>query len=217
MTFGYYGLEERADGTGEGVYYYNGSGLNGTKLQIHAASLIAHELEPGHHYQECMVRQNERLHPLFKRFGNTGYGDGWAEYAATLAGEMGLYDPLDEYGRIEGDKFLCVRLICDTGMNELGMTIEQARQVMQQQSYATADMAQTETVRYSACIPAQCLPYKFGKIRLLQLRDRYKAICGDKYDIRRFHSLVLDVGNVPLPILEKYIEREAHALAGEVV
>src|SRR3546814_17576294 len=57
------------------------------------------------------------------------FSEGWAEYAATLAGEMGLYDnPYDRYGRLSQDAFLTCRLVVDTGMNTLGWTWEQAKQ-----------------------------------------------------------------------------------------
>ncbi len=209
MTFGYFDAEVNDEGQLEGVYRYSGYGVDGSKNQIVVASLIAHELQPGHHFQESLVRENEELHDLFKRFGNTGYGDGWAEYSAYLMYEAGLYDDLDYYGMLEGDKFLCVRLITDTGMNELGYSIDKARQLMREETYANESMVLSESIRYSACIPGQCLPYKYGKIKMFELRDKYKSIMKDKFDIKKFHSLILSVGNVPLPLLERYIEREA--------
>src|SRR3546814_1939534 len=61
------------------------------------------------------------------------FSEGWAEYAATLAGEMGLYDnPYDRYGRLSQDAFLTCRLVVDTGMNTLGWTWEQAKQYMRE-------------------------------------------------------------------------------------
>ncbi len=209
MTFGYFGIEADDEGKDIGVYRFSGYGVDGSKNQIVASSLIAHELQPGHHFQESIVRESEDIHSLFRRFGNTGYGDGWAEYSAMLMGEVGLYDDLDYYGMIEGDKFLCIRLIADTGMNELGYSIEKARKIIREETYANEAMVMSESVRYSACIPGQCLPYKYGKLKFFELRDMYQSITKEKFDIKKFHSLVLEVGNVPLPILERYVEREA--------
>ena len=43
--------------------------------------------------------------------------------------------------------------------------------------------------------------YKVGQIKILQLRQRAKEKLGDKFDIKRFHDVVLDCAG-PLNILE---------------
>ena len=53
-----------------------------------------------------------------------------------------------------------------------------------------------------------------GQIRILQLREQSKQRLGDKFDIRRFHDVVLECAG-PLDILEKrvneYINNTARA------
>ena len=46
--------------------------------------------------------------------------------------------------------------------------------------------------------------YKVGQIRILQLREQSKQRLGDKFDIRRFHDVVLECAG-PLDILEKRV------------
>jgi uncharacterized protein (DUF885 family) len=54
--------------------------------------------------------------------------------------------------------------------------------------------------------PAQATSYKMGMLQILELRDRAKNEMGDKFDLRQFHSIVLDQGIVPLFILEDLID-----------
>ena len=60
--------------------------------------------------------------------------------------------------------------------------------------------------------PAQATSYKMGMLQILELRDEAKRKMGDKFDLKQFHSIVLDQGIVPLFILEdlidEWIERE---------
>jgi len=53
--------------------------------------------------------------------------------------------------------------------------------------------------------PGQALAYKVGMIKILELREKAKNVLGDKYDIRKFHNVVLSSGSVPLSILENMV------------
>ena len=44
-----------------------------------------------------------------------------------------------------------------------------------------------------------------GMIKILELRDKAMNELGPKFDLRKFHSIVLDQGIVPLFILEDLI------------
>lgn len=206
MTFGYFEIPtpEKPVGT----YYFNASGLE-DKCQITAASIMAHELIPGHHLQVALVQESETLHPLFKKHTGTCYCEGWAEYAAIFSNEQGLFeDAYDEYGRLEMEKFICTRLIVDTGLNELDWSLEDGIAFMLENTFCSEAMARSEVIRYGTDIPGQCLPYKYGSIKFLELRDLYRAAKGKNYNPRDFHALVLEPGAVPMDALRRYIERE---------
>ena len=59
-----------------------------------------------------------------------------------------------------------------------------------------------EIYRY-ICDPGQALCYKIGELKLLELRDKYFK--NYKEDYKSFHKLIMDIGPVPLDILEKEI------------
>ena len=205
MTFGYYDAP-RTDKP-EGNYFFNASKLE-EKSQAWAGSLIYHELVPGHHFQLSKARENKDLTGFRGKVMFTAYAEGWAEYAATLAGEMGMYeDPMDEYGRCITDAFLTSRLVVDTGMNAFGWPLERAREYMTDNTFFSEYEINSETLRYSSDIPGQALGYKLGDTKILELRERAKDALRDKFDIKAFHDVILDVGSIPLTALEWHVDQ----------
>ena len=142
----------------------------------------------------------------------TAYVEGWALYCETLGTELGLYtDPLDRFGHLSEDIFRACRLVVDTGMHAMGWSMERAVDYMMEHSAASRDNVEGEVQRYVTW-PGQAVGYKVGQIKILQLRQRAKDRLGDKFDIKRFHDVVLDCAG-PLDILEakvnEYIDNTA--------
>ena len=136
------------------------------------------------------------------------YTEGWAEYAASLAIEMGLYETPEElYGRYIGEMFLATRLVVDTGMNALGWSLEEAREYMSQYVIQSESEIASETLRYSTSIPAQALAYRIGYEKIWELRTLTETSLGERFDIREFHDVVLSDGSKPLVVLEAKVER----------
>ena len=53
--------------------------------------------------------------------------------------------------------------------------------------------------------PGQALSYKIGMLKILELREKAKEKMGQNFNIKSFHSLILDQGIVPLFILEEIV------------
>lgn len=211
MTFGYYDAP-RPD-RNSGVYLFNSSNLSRQPLH-NVAALNYHELVPGHHLHLATQRENTALHPFRTHAFVNAYNEGWAEYAATLAGEVGMYEePEERYGRLVMDAFLTCRLVVDTGMNALGWTLEQARDYMREHSGMSETEIRSETLRYSCDIPGQSLAYKLGDTRMLELREQMRASLGARFDLRDFHEAVLGPGSLPLDDLASHVEHETARLS----
>ncbi len=205
MTFGVYQLPTAANPRGE--YRYNGSDLENRSL-FSAQGLIYHELIPGHHFQLALANEREDL-PRFRR-ETIGYGaftEGWAEYAANLAKEMGLYeDPYDLYGRLVMEMFVSCRLVLDTGMNYFGWDLERAREFMSARVVLSDVEIATELLRYSADIHGQALAYRIGYLEILRQRRKAEKALGDRFDIKAFHAAVIGSGAMPMIVLDEHID-----------
>ena len=209
--------------------YYTGPGLDGTRggwfnanAQAYAKrpiwgmeTLVAHEAVPGHHLQTARAVELGEL-PRFRRGGGYAvYGEGWALYAETLGFDLGLYkDPHSRFGHLQWQAFRAARLVVDTGIHALGWSRQQAIDFMAERTGEGRDFVSSEVDRYYSW-PGQALAYMTGELKIIELRDRAKAKLGPRFDIRKFHMVVLDQGSVPLPVLERAVDEWIAAVAAE--
>ena len=204
MTFGYYQWPTVAEP--QGNYLYNGSKLDERPL-INAQGLVYHELVPGHHFHIALQFENEDHSEWRRQSLHGAFTEGWAEYAASLGMELGLYDdPYYKYGRYLMEMMLSVRLVVDTGMNFYGWERTKAAELMRENILESDTQIYTETLRYSVDIPGQALGYRMGYLKMSELREKARQELGDKFDIRRFHAAVLESGSMPMTVLEKHID-----------
>jgi len=62
----------------------------------------------------------------------------------------------------------------------------------------------TEVDRYISW-PGQALAYKLGELTIRRMRAEAEKELGTKFDIKKFHSMLLGLGSVPLPELEAQV------------
>jgi uncharacterized protein (DUF885 family) len=55
--------------------------------------------------------------------------------------------------------------------------------------------------------PGQALSYYLGEMAIRKGRAKAEAALGTKFNIRAFHDAVLELGSVPLPVLDARINR----------
>ena len=208
---GYY-QSPSLDGSRPGVFYANLYDIKQTP-KFGMRTLTFHEAVPGHHFQIALNQENEDL-TLYRKFGyrTSAYTEGWALYSEQLAVEVGMTKDLyDELGVLQSEMFRANRLVVDTGMHYKRWTRERAMDYMKKATGMSDTEVRVEIERYIVW-PAQATSYKMGMLQILELRDEAKRKMGDKFDLKQFHSIVLDQGIVPLFILEdlidEWIERE---------
>jgi uncharacterized protein (DUF885 family) len=207
QTFGYYDAPtaEKPRGT----YLYNAWHPERTSM-LTAGALICHELIPGHHFQIALQQENIAL-PNVRRydFSETGFVEGWGEYASQLCWDMGVYQtPYEKAGRIMQNLMVSARLVVDTGMNALGWSRERAIAYMRENLTLSEAQIESETLRYSTDIPGQALAYKTGELTMLQIREGAKKRLGVKFDFRQFHSWLIDSGSMTLDTLRAHVDYE---------
>jgi uncharacterized protein (DUF885 family) len=201
------------DGSRPGIFYANAYDLTARpKWAMEALSL--HEANPGHHFQISIQREQKGL-PKFRRFGGyTAYSEGWGLYAESLGPDLGMYtDPYQYFGRLEGELFRAIRLVVDTGLHSKGWTRQQVLDYIVANSATSEARRVAETERYIA-IPGQALAYKIGQLKISELRARAGKELGPKFDVRKFHTVILADGALPLDVLEAKVDRWIAAQRG---
>lgn len=202
---GYY-QSPSLDGSRPGVFYANLYDIKQTP-KFGMRTLTFHEAVPGHHFQIALNLENEDL-TLYRRLGyrTSAFTEGWALYSEQLAVEVGMTKDLyDELGVLQSEMFRANRLVVDTGLHYKKWTREKAMEYMKKTTGMSDTEVRVEIERYIVW-PAQATSYKMGMLKILELRDRAINKMGDKFDLKKFHSLVLNQGIVPLFILEDLID-----------
>ncbi len=199
-------LGPSGDGTRPGIFYVNTHNLKAQPI-YGMETLSLHEAEPGHHFQTAIAVELTGL-PRFRRFeGNVAYDEGWGLYSESLGRELGLFtDPMQWYGRLSDEMLRAMRLVVDTGIHAQGWTREQAIAYMRENSSMADSDIEAEVERYIV-YPGQALGYKIGDLRIQALRRRAEQALGPRFDIREFHTQVLDGGSLPMDVLEAKIGR----------
>ncbi|HZR38288.1 MAG TPA: DUF885 family protein [Nevskia sp.] len=199
-----------------GGYMVNTSHLDQRPL-YELPALTLHEAVPGHHLQIALAQENKAI-PLFRRDDDlTAFVEGWALYSEKLGVDMGVYrDPYEQFGRLSMEMWRACRLVVDTGIHHAGWSRDQAIAYMSANTALAQKNIEVEVDRYIGW-PGQALGYKIGELKILELRHRAEGALGEKFDIRRFHDLVLGEGPLPLDILEQrvdaWIEEQKQAAA----
>jgi uncharacterized protein (DUF885 family) len=177
--------------------------FNVTDIQLGNVEAIAyHEGNPGHHLQFSIAQETTGIPEFRKHREYTAYTEGWALYAEQLGKDLGFYqDPYSDYGRLQSDVSRSIRLVVDTGLHSKHWTRQQVVDFFHEHSAVDETNVQREADRYIAW-PGQALGYKIGQLKLLDLRRRARAELGNKFDIKKFHDLILSSGAMPLDILD---------------
>ena len=195
-----------ADGSRPGVFQMP---LRPSRLtEFSLRSLVYHETVPGHHFQIALGIENPDL-PAFRRIralgGISASAEGWALYAERVAAEAGWYDddPEGRIGQLNSALFRARRLVVDTGLHAMGWTRQQA---------IDFGIEASEVERY-VVFPGQACSYMIGQLKIVELRERAREALGERFSIREFHNVVLDVGVVPLTVLEQEVDAYTAAQA----
>lgn len=192
-------------GSRAGIFYVNLGAMKHI-VRFGMRTLTYHETIPGHHFQVSRQMEMSRL-PFFRRvIPFTAYVEGWALYAERLAWEAGWYtDPLENIGRLQSELFRAVRLVVDTGIHWKQWTRKKAIEYMHEHTGINREAIQVEVDRYIVD-PGQACSYKIGELKILDLRKKAQDALGDRFDIKQFHSVILNQGAVPLEVLEKVMD-----------
>lgn len=184
-------------------------------------STAYHEGFPGHHLQNATAMYRRDRISRFQRVLTwcPGYGEGWGMYAEVLMGELGyLENPQHYFGMLAKQMYRAARVVVDIGLH-LGVTVDErsplfagegwdfdkAVEFMRVYGFRTPAQARDEVLRYLGW-PGQAISYKLGEREILNIRAETRERLGDGFDLRAFHSTVIENGAMRLDLLRDVVE-----------
>lgn len=171
-------------------------------------ALFLREAVPGNYWQMTPSRAMPGTASL-RSDHYPAFEQGWALYAQSLGDELGLYrDPDAQLAALSANFICALNLVIDTGLHAKSWTRRQALEYLGAQmppglrGGSDADLM----VDRSIAVPAEALACKIGEMKIRALRDRAEKIWGTDFDIRDFHTQILQDGAMPLDILGLQVE-----------
>jgi uncharacterized protein (DUF885 family) len=193
------------DGSRGGTFFVNTDDASSWgRFELEAMAF--HEGVPGHHLQLAIASELPDTMPTFrKHLHSSAYAEGWGLYTERLADEMGLYTAaVDRMGMYSADSMRACRLVVDTGLHALGWSRQQAIDYMVANSPLTEGVCRPEVDRY-ICTPGQATSYMIGRLEIERMRREAEQRQGAAFDVRTFHSAVLESGSLPLDVLDRVV------------
>ena len=197
-------LTPAIDKLDENIIYINqSSDYTGSEY----VSTLAHEGYPGHLYQTTYyANTNPSLIRLFLH--STGYSEGWATYAETYSYNYGgLSEAAVEFNQL--NKTLVLNIYCqmDIGVNYYGWDQKKLTEfVTENFGDEAADEYAEDIFKSMVEEPGNYLNYYVGYLEMINLRDTAKEALGDDFNLKEFHTFILDFGPAQFNIIEDYME-----------
>jgi uncharacterized protein (DUF885 family) len=179
------------DGSRGGTFFINTEDASSWgRFELEAMAF--HEGVPGHHLQLAIASELPDTMPEFrKHLHNSAYAEGWGLYTERLSDEMGLYSgSIDRMGMYSADSMRACR--------------QQAIDYMVANSPLTEGVCRPEVDRYISS-PGQATSYMIGRLEIQRMRREAEQRQGDRFEIKSFHSAVLESGSLPLDVLDRVV------------
>jgi len=192
--------------------FYNVTPLDGATAEAAESSLREynhwilqilniHEAIPGHYAQLVYANRSPSL--VKSIFGNGAMVEGWAVYGERMMLESG-------YGNNEPEMWLMyskwnlrsvTNTILDYSVHVLGMTEEQAIDLLTRQAFQTRSEAVEKWHRVQVS-SVQLTSYFSGYSEIMELREQRKQQLGAKFNLKEFHEQFLSYGSAPVRVIK---------------
>ncbi len=178
--------------------------LNGTFKQSNFTT-IAHESFPGHMYQHNYFKTVDH-HILRDILSSSTYAEGWATYIEDVACEYSQEPGMCHLNNINNQFVYLMVLDLDEQIHYDGISRSEAYAYLEQTFGITDE--EDKKAQYEQLLenPAIFANYYVGYYKLLDLKEKAEETWKEDYSDYRFHEEILDLGPLPMDLLEKYIE-----------
>jgi hypothetical protein len=167
--------------------------------------ITVHEVAPGHFSHGRAIRR--AAGPVRRTLHSEAFIEGWAHYAEELCVEEGFGgdDPRFAIGVWLEALVRVTRLACAIGVHTAGMTVAEATRRFEADTHLSGSAAQSEARR--ATFDPTYGRYTWGKLEIMDLRERARRAWGPAFSLKRFHTAMLALGSPPLGLLGTAVDR----------
>jgi hypothetical protein len=168
-------------------------------------AITVHEVAPGHFSHGRAIRRAGT--EVRRVLHSSAFVEGWAHYAEELCVEEGFCgdDPRFAIGVWLEALVRVTRLACGLGMHAAGMTVAEAARRFEADTHISGAAAMAEARR--ATFDPTYGRYTWGKLEIMDLRERARKEWGSGFSLHRFHAALLDLGSPSLGLLSTALER----------
>jgi hypothetical protein len=162
-------------------------------------AITAHEVAPGHFAHGRSLRR--AAGPVRRTLHSMSFAEGWAHYVEEVFIEEGFRagDPRFTVGVCLEALVRVTRLACAIGLHTRSMTVNEATDRFEQDAFLGRAAARSEARR--GTFDATYGRYTWGKLAILELRERAKVAWGSRFSLPEFHAAMLQLGSPPLGLL----------------
>jgi hypothetical protein len=167
--------------------------------------ITVHEVAPGHFSHGRAIRRAPT--PVRRTLHSAAFVEGWAHYSEELCVEEGFCagDPRFAIGIWLEALVRVTRLACAIGVHTAGMTVAEGARRFEADTHLAGSAALSEARR--ATFDPTYGRYTWGKLEILDLRDRARSAWGAGFSLLRFHAAMMSLGSPPLGLLGTAIDR----------
>ncbi len=164
-------------------------------------STAVHEVYPGHYTQFLWVQKAPSK--VRKLIGANTNAEGWAHYTEQMMLDegYGTGDLKLRLGQLQDALLRNARYIVGIEMHTGRMSFAQAVDFFVKEGYQTRAIAEEETKRGTS--DPTYLYYTLGKLEILKLREDYRRLRGDQFQLVEFHDRFLAQGYPPIKIIRR--------------
>lgn len=182
--------------------------LNNSQLSDNLAvfTTLAHEGYPGHLYQHAAFAATDP-DPIRQELSFLGYVEGWATYVENMSyGWAGFDNGISRCLQINQEVTLCLYARIDLGVHYEGWTEADVASFLTDYGINDAETVH-EVFRAIVTDPASYLPYCIGYMEFQSLRESTEEAMGDDFNLKDFHSFLLNLGPCQFDIIDKYLQK----------
>ena len=178
------------------------AGFNYAQVEL----LTAFSIMPGIHLRNYEASSNRsRIRRVSRQ---PVVANGWACYAELLAEEMGFYSSYwSRFLRCYVRLLRSARAYADTALHTGKWQPAKASKFFQDNLFMSKAQADSEVLKISLA-PTEGFSFVYGLDRILGMRRYYERTETKYFDLRRFHTLFLKMGEIPIDSIEDEVRRQ---------